>query len=103
MANNRLYIVDTETGDKCFLSKGLAFGWDGLDKDFQKRLDKWLYNKDIAASAGYAPTKLVLKTENEMPAGANNNEEELQRQANLRAETLVQDIERNGYRPGCCI
>lgn len=29
--------------------------------------------------------------------------EERQRQANLQGEALIQDIEKHGYRPGCCI
>ena len=33
----------------------------------------------------------------------NYTKEELQEQANLQADALVKDIERNGYRPGCCI
>lgn len=28
---------------------------------------------------------------------------ELRKQADLQADVIIQDIEKNGYRPGCCI
>lgn len=73
MANNKLYIVDTKTGEKCLFSKGLCFGWEGIESDHIERLDRFLKNRDIPASSGDEPTVLKLITENEMPAGWAND------------------------------
>jgi hypothetical protein len=63
MANNRLYIVDTETGDKFLLCK--SFGQWTMHPSSDE-FDNWLKDRDIASTTGTEPTKLVLKTENEL-------------------------------------
>lgn len=65
MANNRLYLVDKETGHWIMLAKG--FGewrlWDG-DMDPGELLDRFLQAHDHgAAQNGKVPTGFVLMTE----------------------------------------
>ena len=66
MANNRLYIQDTETGDRFLLCKSLGMGWyvwSGFDPD---KLTEWMDGRDeIAESRCYA-TRLRLVTEYEL-------------------------------------
>lgn len=63
MSNNRLFVLDEETGDILLLAKGWGDGWHlAPDAD----LEGFLRARDFAAScdAG-ATTKLRLVTENE--------------------------------------
>jgi len=68
MANNRLYIVDTETGQQLMVAKSFGEGWNWrLDAD---QINNWLEEtqRDCAASFGNpssAKTQLKLVTENE--------------------------------------
>ena len=91
MANNRLYIIDTRTGEKFMLAKSMGGGWHnhqfrgytiGSWRDrflsycarlvgatsFLYRLEMWLDDKDAAASWGNCMgddnTELILVTEN---------------------------------------
>ncbi len=76
MANNRLYLVDSETNEKILFCK--SFGqWrlciinnEGIyAKDADEAieiLNDWLKDRDIGSTTGHAPTNLVLKTEDEL-------------------------------------
>jgi hypothetical protein len=72
MANNRLYLLDTKTGEACFLAKAMGDGWyttEGTDE----RLDKFFSQidpdtskpMDWACSAGLPgfPTRIMLVDE----------------------------------------
>lgn len=68
MANNRLYIEDTETGDRLFVAKSFGQGWNW--RADSEVISSWLkiYMRDAAASFGNTcnnPSVLVFKTENE--------------------------------------
>lgn len=64
MANNRLYLVDTLTGDKTLLFKSMGNGW--YFYDHEKTTD-WLAGRDWDASYGngWAKTRLALEGEND--------------------------------------
>ena len=69
MANNRLYIRDSETGDHILLAKSFGHGWDVRLEE--ESLGRWLQQRDIEASYGNTgdlPTKLELVTENNSDA-----------------------------------
>lgn len=68
MANNRLYLRDTETGEEILLAKGYAGsgGW-SLRKEVEK-LEDWLDQHDFDASLG-GNTRLVVYDENHPPVG----------------------------------
>jgi hypothetical protein len=72
MANNRLFIVDTETGERIMLAKSNGDGWwIWYGEDQASRIDEltaWLQLRDLNASYGNTdcqPSKLKLVTENE--------------------------------------
>lgn len=69
MANNRLYIRDTETGEEIMLAKGYAgsVGWGMWAQAEQLR--EWLDEHDFDASVGHGATRLVLYDENHPPKG----------------------------------
>lgn len=77
MANNRLYIVDIETGEKFMLCKTMGRGWycretNPGEDPIEKRLEDWLDNRDRGASYGNCfggVTSLRLTTEAEFPSG----------------------------------
>ena len=62
MANNRLFLVDEETGDHILLAKGFG-DWD-LRAD-EGLLRKFLEVHDFAGAQGSAPSRLKLKTEDD--------------------------------------
>jgi hypothetical protein len=73
MANNRLYILDTERNEAFPLVKALGDGWYCYHKrqaTLGDDLTEWLDNtdegvpRDLSASIGGTPTKLVLVDEN---------------------------------------
>ena len=64
MANNRLYIVDTETDEFFMLCRSLGGGWGIFDSEIGDELDKWLKDRDDKAQLGGKYTKLILVTEN---------------------------------------
>lgn len=64
MANNRLYIVDTDTGDAFMLCKSYGAGWDVNNSEMGEELDMWLEGRDNVASSGGDYSKLKLVTEN---------------------------------------
>jgi hypothetical protein len=68
MANNRLYIVDTETGDRFLLAKGFG-GWERPAMHQPTAVFDWLlaHDADAACSLG-GPSKLRLMTESEVDA-----------------------------------
>lgn len=58
MANNRLYLEDTETGDRILLAKGWGFWqWHPDAED----LTEWLRNRDIASACGPDGTDTWLR------------------------------------------
>jgi hypothetical protein len=61
MFDQKLWLVDTKTGDKLLLLESYEGGWwfDDCD-DF---LHEWLVGRDLAAAHGTEPTALILKTE----------------------------------------
>lgn len=76
MANNRLYIVDTETGDKFLLAKSSADGWyvytlnesgESDPTNFVQKLNEFLDLIDTAAAYDLTDgnTTLVLVAEND--------------------------------------
>jgi hypothetical protein len=62
MSNNRLYIVDKETGDEICIAKGNGNGWFCIKSEDE--LGDWLEYRDIGASCGDPETGLFLRTEN---------------------------------------
>lgn len=68
MANNRLYIVDTENGDSLMVAKSFGEGWDWrVDSNV---LNNWLSSciRDPGQAYGNTnkkPSNLVFRTENE--------------------------------------
>jgi hypothetical protein len=64
MANNRLYLIDDETGESCLLAKGWGSGWVLW---FHEEIEAWLRDRDLAASVGNGPTKIRLVTEDALP------------------------------------
>ena len=64
MANNRLYIIDTDTGDAFMLCKSFGAGWGSSDPEMVGRLNLWLGDRDENAHSGGKYTKLTLVTEN---------------------------------------
>ena len=64
MANNRLYIVDTDTGDAFMLCKSHGAGWGVFNPEMGDELDFWLNGRDEVAQAGGDYTKFKLVTEN---------------------------------------
>jgi hypothetical protein len=74
MANNRLYLVDTETYEWILLAKGWASGWQYWDKTpLEEFLESHNANSDprdltAAGAFGKNPlTKLALFTEQNLP------------------------------------
>lgn len=61
--SQRLYLVDTKTGEKLILAEG------ALDEDgwllwvSEYDINAWLKDRDLDAAHGTEPTTLVLKTE----------------------------------------
>ena len=68
MANNRLYILDTETGDKLFIGKGFGSGW--CWNPGANDMTKWLCNHDIDSSRGDGLSRLRFVTEMDPPDAA---------------------------------
>lgn len=75
MANNRLYIEDTETGERFMLAKSMGEGWYTRNENegeatFQERFDAWLEGGARDSGASYRnreePTRFRIVTENEM-------------------------------------
>ena len=75
MANNRLYLVDTETYEWILLAKGWASGWQYWN---ETPLEEFLESKnansdprDLIAAGAFRPedrvTKLALFTEQNLP------------------------------------
>ncbi|KKK78864.1 hypothetical protein LCGC14_2839290 [marine sediment metagenome] len=64
MANNRLYIVDTDTGDAFMLCSSCGAGWGVGNSEMGEELDMWLNGRDETAQAGGDYTKFKLVTEN---------------------------------------
>lgn len=72
MANNRLLIEDSETGERFVLAKSTGNGWwvwygESLGERI-RALNQWLELRDVHASygnTGDGPSKLRLVTENE--------------------------------------
>ncbi len=62
MANNRLYLVDTETKEGIMLAKGFGSGWTWR-KDADE-LTEWLDGRDYECNYGSSDeSKLILMTE----------------------------------------
>ncbi len=70
MAKNKLYILDTETGDKILLAKSMGEGWEYDNKTWDGNYDimcEWFSVRDLQASYGNCldgNTKLKLVCEN---------------------------------------
>ena len=62
MANNRLWLKDTETGDKVFLAKAYD-GWSLCDAE---PIDRFLRDHDMCGATG-GKSSLVLEFEEEWP------------------------------------
>jgi hypothetical protein len=57
--SQRLYLVDTKTGDKILLAEAIPEGW----YPSINGLWSWLAGRDMDATHGTEPTTLFLKTE----------------------------------------
>jgi len=68
MANNRLYLRDTETGEEILLAKGYAGSGGWTLRNETESLCKWLDEHDFDSSIG-GHTKLVVYDENHPPVG----------------------------------
>jgi hypothetical protein len=68
MANNRLYLRDTETGEEIVLAKGYAGSGGWTLRSETDSLCKWLDEHDFGSSIG-GHTKLVVYDENHPPVG----------------------------------
>ena len=70
MANNRIFIVDTETGDIIMLAKSMGAGW-YTRGGIEERLDDFFDengDRDQGASHGAGGlSRLVIRTESEIP------------------------------------
>ena len=67
MADNRLFIIDTETGEKFCLCKSYSTGWYVKNPaSLGDELTEWLDMRDIDAAygTGDTQTELILVTEN---------------------------------------
>ena len=64
MANNRLYIVDTDTGDVFMLCKSYGTDWGVFNSGMGDELDYWLKGRDVKAQQGGDYSKFKLVTEN---------------------------------------
>lgn len=64
MSNNRLYIVDTDTGDAFLLCKSHGAGWGVFNSEMGEELNWWLDGRDDVAQSGGDYTKFKLVTEN---------------------------------------
>jgi hypothetical protein len=68
MANNRLYIEDTETGEHFLLAKGFGDQWSAVG-DLTDKLHEWLNTGDRDRTASETgATKLRLVTEDTLLA-----------------------------------
>lgn len=65
MANNVLYIVDTEKREVLKIAKGFSNGHWSLYDQTTEVLDKWLEDRDWDATNGDPQTHLKLMTEND--------------------------------------
>lgn len=69
MANNRLYLVDLENGEKFMLAKGWGSGWVVWDcpqgKPLAEQLHEWLQHRDIESAIGNPKSYLTIMTEND--------------------------------------
>ncbi len=69
MPNNRLYIIDTETGDKFMLcqSMGIDKSWGIYDSETLDKLDRWLKDRDCETIHNSGKiSRLVFRTEHEL-------------------------------------
>ncbi len=78
MANNRLYILDTLTGEVFPLCKALGNGWyvgahhENDGRDLTRNLDEWMESdkdgniRDLGSGLGDEPTRLRLVDENHL-------------------------------------
>jgi hypothetical protein len=71
MANNRLYIVDRETGDRVMLAKcSMHPHWSAWPASetltLEQQLDAWLKDRDIECACGGDVSQLVLMTEQQL-------------------------------------
>jgi hypothetical protein len=77
MANNRLYLVDVENGEKFLLAKGWADGWQVWDcaqgKSLAEQLHEWLKHRDIEAAVGNPKSYLTIMTENDSQLDLHTN------------------------------
>ena len=77
MANNRLYLEDTATGDRLLVASSMGGGWRW--HPLHSAITAWLIARDIEAAFGNAcemqPTSLRLVTENELPASTGAKEQ----------------------------
>lgn len=67
MADNRLYIVDTETNERFVLGKSMSNGWYIKDISFLQQFEDWMNLRDLSASyaCDESPTKLISICEND--------------------------------------
>jgi hypothetical protein len=66
MANNRLYIEDTETGERLAVAKSFGPPWDW--RVTMEEVQAWMEGRDIASTCDCSkPTKLRFVTEADEP------------------------------------
>lgn len=68
MANNRLYIHNTETGETLMIAKSFSDGWEL--RCTKKAIQSFLQRDDWKSSCSGGPSNFVLATEADLPDGA---------------------------------
>lgn len=65
MANNRLWLKNTKTGESFLLAKGFGLGWcKPASEGFCDSLFEWLRDNDVTGGFGVASaTELIIVTE----------------------------------------
>ncbi len=67
MANNSLWLYDTESDDKLLIAKGWPDSWDGDYDDRCGAIGKWIKNRDFKAASGNSTkSAILLLTEDEL-------------------------------------
>jgi hypothetical protein len=64
MVKQKLWLVDTKTGNKILFAEAMGMDWYIVDMDeFGTKIDDWITGRDHDAAHGTEPTALILKTE----------------------------------------
>jgi hypothetical protein len=95
MANNRLYIVDTATGDKFMLAKSCTGEWNPPSVPLADDLEKWLRGRDGIAAIGGHYSALRLVTENGTNINCNRNADR-DKSPDVRIKDMLREVAQIG-------